>query len=56
MKIIKFIRIYYTNILVTSSDQQDVNKTMTNISNEVNGEQQQKVVQQTTDAIKKGKN
>jgi hypothetical protein len=53
MKITKFV--YHINILVTSSDQQNPKVDMSNASNGINEEQQQqpKIVQQTTNAIKK---
>jgi len=50
MKIMKFIVFYYRIILEKSINQQDFNATMTN-----NEEQSPKIVQQTTDAIKKAK-
>ncbi len=55
MKIMKFILFYHLIILVTSINQQDFNGTVTNTSNEVNEEQSPKIIQQTTDAIKKAK-
>jgi hypothetical protein len=56
MKLIEIIQIECLIILVQSSDQSNLNNTMTNTSDKANKGQRPKIVQQIIDAIKKVKN